>query len=185
MKSLLAALILSLAATTATAQFAVYGMGSAGKLSGFNSSASSTGPNTTSGNFWAYGGTFGVYDDFLRLGPLKLGADARGFVQKSSNSNTVDSQLRGGFGGLRVSLHAPLVPFKPYIQAEIGGVGTNYGQNTIQTTKFGYQVQLGGDFTIFPHLDLRAEYGVGQAGSRYSSTSVTLQQLGAGAVVRF
>lgn len=49
-------------------------MGSGGRLSGTN-----IGYNTApgvSGSFTAYGGTGGVYANFLRLGPVKLGADA-------------------------------------------------------------------------------------------------------------
>ena len=189
MKRLFAALVLLASFSVARAQFAVYGMGSAGKLSGFNSiyATSPTQPAlNTAGNFWAYGGTFGIYDDFLKLGPLKLGGDVRGFIQKSSNSNnTYGNQLRGGLVGLRLGLHAPLIPFKPYIQAEGGGASTNYGQNSSRTGNFAYQIQFGADFTIFPHLDLRAEYGVGALVGVIGSTSNTMQQLGGGAVVRF
>jgi opacity protein-like surface antigen len=160
-------------------------MGSAGKLSGFNSIYAGPGLNSA-GNFWAGGGTIGIYDDFLKLGPLKLGSDVRGFIQRSSNSNnTYGNQIRGGLIGLRLGLHAPLVPFKPYIQAEIGGASTNYGQNASRTGNFAYQVQVGADFTIFPHLDVRAEYGGGELVSVFGSGNVTLQQVGAGAVVRF
>ena len=189
MKRLFAALVLLASFSVAHAQFAVYGMGSAGKLTGFNSlyATSPAQPAlNTAGNFWAYGGTLGIYDDFLKLGPLKLGGDVRGFIQKSSNSNnTYGNQLRGGLVGLRLGLHAPLIPFKPYIQAEGGGASTNYGQNSSRTGNFAYQIQLGADFTIFPHLDLRAEYGVGALVGVIGSTSNTMQQLGGGAVVRF
>jgi hypothetical protein len=164
-------------------------MGSAGRLSGFNSIYATTSPVptvNTAGNFWAYGGTFGIYDDFLKLGPLKLGADGRGFVQSSSNSNnTYGNHLRGGLAGLRLALHVPLVPAKPYIQAEIGGASTNYGQNSTNTGNFAYQVQVGADFTIFPHVDARAEYGVGELIGVLGGNSNTMQQLGAGIVLRF
>jgi len=160
-------------------------MGSAGKRSGFNSIYTSPSSNSA-GNFWAGGGTLGIHDDFLTLGPLKLGSDVRGFIQHSSNShNSYGNQLRGGLVGLRLGLHAPLIPFKPYIQAEVGGVSTNYGQNSSRTGNFAYQVQLGADFTVFPHLDVRAEYGGGELVSVFGSGNVTLQQVGAGAVVRF
>jgi opacity protein-like surface antigen len=189
MKCLLAVLALSICAASARAQFAVYGMGSAGKLSGFNSIYATTGPVptlNTAGNFWAYGGTLGIYDDFLKMGPLKLGSDVRGFIQHSSNSNnTYGNQLRGGLVGLRLRLKAPLIPFRPYVQAEIGGASTNYGQNSSRTGNFAYQVQIGADFTIVPHLDVRAEYGVGQLVSVFGSGGNTMQQLGGGAVVRF
>ncbi|HEY5329867.1 MAG TPA: outer membrane beta-barrel protein [Acidobacteriaceae bacterium] len=189
MKRSLAILVVLLCAASARAQFAVYGMGSAGRLSRFNSIYATTGPVPTlnsAGNFWAYGGTAGIYDDFLKLGPIKLGGDVRGFIERSSNSNnTYGNQLRGGLIGLRLALHAPLVPVKPYIQAEIGGASTNYGQNSSNTGNFAYQVQLGADFTIFPHVDLRAEYGLGQLLGVLGSNNSNMQQLGAGLALRF
>jgi hypothetical protein len=186
MKRWLAVLVVLVGTASAHAQFGIYGMGSAGKLSGFNSIyAGGTGLNKA-GNFWAYGGTFGIYDDFLKLGPLKLGGDARGFAQHSSNSNNSDgNQIRGGLAGLRLALHAPLIPFKPYIQGEIGAASTNYGQNSSRTGNFAYQIQFGADFTVFPHLDLRAEYGIGKLDDVFGSGGATMQQLGIGAAVRF
>jgi len=190
MKRSLAILVVLLCAASTRAQFAVYGMGSAGRLSGFNSTADSPGPVPTAsandGNFWVYGGTAGIYNDFLKLGPIKLGGDVRGFIEQSSNSNnTYGNQLRGGLIGLRLALHAPLVPAKPYIQAEIGGASTNYGQNSSNTGNFAYQVQVGADFTIFPHIDVRVEYGTGQLRGVVGSDSNTMQQAGAGLALRF
>jgi hypothetical protein len=189
MKRSLAILALLMSAAVAHAQFAVYGMGSAGRLSGFNSIYATNGSNqtlNTAGNFWAYGGTGGIYDDFLRLGPVKLGADARGFFQHSSNShNTYGNELYGGLVGMRLALRLPLVPVKPYIQGEVGGASTNYGQNSSNTGNLAYQVQLGGDFTIFPHIDLRAEYGIGQLVGILGGNNIPMQQLGAGLVIRF
>jgi|SRR6185312_1489640 len=190
MKRWLMVLTFLIWAGSAHAQFAIYGMGSAGRLSGFSSTSSSpAGPPTASvngGNFWAYGGTAGIYDDFLKLGPIKLGGDVRGFIERSSNSNNTNgNSLRGGLVGLRLALHAPLVPAKPYIQAEVGGASTNYGQNSSNTGNFAYQVQVGADFTIFPHVDLRAEYGVGQLRGVLGSNSSNMQQAGAGLAVRF
>lgn len=183
-------LFLSLTTAIAHAQFAVYGMGSGGRLSGFNqiqtAPVGGSNPLNTNGKFWAGGGTVGIYDDFLKLGPLKLGGDVRGFIQKSSNSTgAYENQLRGGLVGLRLALHAPLIPFKPYIQGEIGGVSTNFGQNSSRTGYFTYQLQVGADFTVFPHLDLRAEYGGGQILSVLGSNKLPMQQLGGGVVVRF
>jgi hypothetical protein len=191
MRRWLAILVILVGTAAARAQFAVYGMGSAGRLSGFTvptpaAPGSSPGLIITDGNFWAYGGTAGIYDDFLKLGPIKLGGDVRGFIQHSSNSNnTYGNQLRGGLVGLRLALHAPLVPAKPYIQAEVGGASTNYGQNSSNTGNFAYQVQVGADFTIFPHVDLRAEYGVGQLLGVLGSNNSNMQQAGAGLALRF
>lgn len=166
----------------ASAQVAVYGMGSGGYLSSVNSGI---GPQTLpSSSLSAYGGTFGVYDSFLHLGPIHLGGDARGFVQSSSNNNPYGNQLRGGLVGARASFFSHFVPFSPYVQAEVGGVATNYGTQPQRTTSLAYQVQGGLDFTIFPRIDARAEYGAGQIGGLYSGTQQTMQQIGIGFVVR-
>lgn len=182
MRRIVLSLLLSLSAAVAHAQFGVYGMFSAGKLSGFNTATSGT--TNTAGSFWAQGGTIGLYDDFLKLGPLKLGGDVRGFVQSSSHA-PYNNQLRGGLAGLRLALHLPAVPVKPYLQAEVGGASTNFGLNNSRTGYFVYQVQAGVDYTVFPHLDLRGEYGGGQVHSVLGSTSLPMHQLGIGAAVRF
>jgi hypothetical protein len=84
--------------------------------------------------------------------------------------------------GGRVDLAGlPLLPVNPYLQVEVGGVGTNNGTSTSKSTSFAYQVQFGGDFTIFPHLATRLEYGTGQLNG---SPNHTLQTFGVGLVVR-
>ena len=92
-------------------------------------------------------------------------------------------QLRGGLGGPRLAFTLPFVPLKPYVQAEFGGVLTNYGFQSNEVAKFAYQIQGGVDYTIVPHLDVRAEYGGGQVGGVFRSQ--TLQEAGLGAVLRF
>ena len=166
----------------ARAQIGVYAMGSGGYLS---TVTAHSGPLTlTSQSFSAYGGTFGVYDNVYKLGPLRLGGDGRFFVQSSSNSNSYGNQLRGGLFGARLALLSKLVPFSPYIQAEIGGASTNYGTNSSRSTSFAYQVNGGLDYTIVPHLDARFEYGNGEISSVYSGYKQTMQQVGLGLVLR-
>ena len=169
--------------SAAHAQIAVYGMGSGGFLGSATAAQGSL--VAQDGGFSAYGGTFGVYDDFARLGPLKLGGDVRYLQQTSSNGNSYGNKLRGGLVGLRLALKLPVIPFKPYVQAEIGDVATNYGTQPNKSNSFAYQVQGGLDYTIFPHLDLRAEYGGGQINGYGTSEKQTLQQVGVGLVVRF
>ena len=170
-------------ASAAHAQVAVYGMGSGGFL---GSTAAAPGSLLAQNSgFSAYGGTFGVYDDFARLGPLKLGGDARYLQQTSSNGNSYGNKLRGGLVGLRLALKLPVFPLKPYVQAEIGDVATNYGTQPNEPNSFAYQVQAGLDYTIFPHLDLRGEYGGGQINGYGNGQKQTLQQVGVGLVVRF
>ena len=150
-------------------------MGSGGFLGGGQSS----------NGFSAFGGTFGLYDNFVRLGPLKLGGDLRYFQDTSSNNSSYDNKLRGGMAGPRLVLSLPLIPFKPYLQGEIGDVATNYGVQSGLNNSFAYQVQGGLDFTIFPHLDLRAEYGGGQINGYTGGNKRSLQEAGLGLGVRF
>lgn len=173
-------------ATTASAsgQIGLYGMGSGAFLG--TATATQGSLVAQQSGFSAYGGTVGLYDNLLRLGPLKLGADARYFQETSSNNNSYGNKLHGGLAGVRLALNLPLFPLKPYLQAEIGGVGTNYGTQANDTGSFAYAIQGGVDYTIFPHLDLRAEYGGGQITSVYGSgNKQALQEAGLGLVVRF
>lgn len=178
--ALLVALLLSPA--RAHAQFAVYGMGSGGILG-----ATPTIPgNNQSGNagFAAGGFTIGAYDDFAKAGPLRFGIDGRYFTQSSSNSNGYGNKIHGGLFGVRLSLKIPVLPLKAFAQAEVGGVGTNYGVNPATTSSSAWQLNGGVDLTVFPHIDLRAEYGGGLINA-YQGGNQTLQEVGGGAVFRF
>ena len=169
--------------TGAKAQVAVYAMGSGGFLS---SVTAHDGPLTlTSDSFSAYGGTFGLYDAYKHWGPVSFGGDARFFIQSTATDRSYGNQLRGGLGGARLALFSHAVPFSPYIQAEIGGVGTNYGTQPSRSTSFAYQVQGGLDYTIVPHLDGRFEYGAGEIGAVLPGNRQEMQQIGLGLVVRF
>ncbi len=179
------ALLLSFTAVsgiTAFAQFGAYAtasgafLGSTGTLSASQTSVEDSG-------FGAYGATFGAYDTFLSFGPVKLGADARYFFANSSNGSVVSNKVRGGLGGPRLVVKLPFLSLKPYVQAEFGGVLTNYGFQSNEVSKFAYQIQGGVDYTLVPHLDVRAEYGGGQVGGVFRSQS--LQEAGLGAVLRF
>lgn len=167
---------------TASAQIGVYAMGSGGFLSAVNAQS---GPLTlTSQGFSSFGGTFGVYDDAKKLGPLRFGGDVRGFIEHSSNTNNYGNQLRGILFGGRAEVNTHVIPLRPYIQAELGGIGTNYGTQATRSSSFAYQIQIGADFTLFPHLDARFEYGDGEINSIYSGYRQTMQQIGAGLVFR-
>jgi hypothetical protein len=176
------AIMMLCAVRTARAQIGVYALGSGGFLSAVNAKS---GPLTlTSQGFSSFGGTFGVYDNAKKLGPLRFGGDARGFIEHSSNSNSYGNQLRGILFGGRMEVNTHVIPLRPYIQAELGGIGTNYGTQASRSTSFAYQVQIGADFTLFPHLDARFEYGDGEINSVYSGYQQTMQQVGAGLVFR-
>ncbi len=177
-------LLLSLAASAsqAHAQFAVYGMGSAAILG-----ATPNIPGTTSSQnagFSAGGVTVGAYDEFAKLGPLRFGLDGRYFWQSSANSNGNGNKIHGGLVGARFSFKLPILPIKPYLQAEAGGVGTNYGVNAQTTSSSAWQINAGIDYTFLPHLDLRLEYGGGEINA-YQGGNQVLQEVGGGAVIRF
>jgi hypothetical protein len=162
------------------AQLAIYGMGTGGHESGPN--VGSRIVANGNGSFIAWGGTGGAYYDFVHLGPAHLGVDGRFFLEHSGNDTPYGNKLEGGTGGLRLDGHFPLIPLIPYVQAEVGGAGTNNGTQSALTTGFTYQVQLGLDVTIFPHFDLRGEYGVGQM--FLEGSTPVLQQFGGGVVIR-
>lgn len=169
------AVVALLAAKQMPAQLAVYGMGSGIFL----------GSGSNSGGFSSFGYTVGIYDDFARLGPLKLGGDARYLQSSSSRDSNYNNEIRGALIGPRLSLALPLIPFKPYVQAEVGDIATNYGEVSNLPNALTYQLQGGLDFTIFPHVDLRAEYGGGQIKDYGTYGTRTVQEVGLGAVVRF
>lgn len=172
--------LLSLIPASAHAQVGIYGMFSADHYSGLG-----VGPGTSStqsGGITPIGGTFGFYDDVVGAGPVHLGYDARLKVDNSANSTPYGNKLLGGLVGARLDGNLVLLPFRPYVQAEIGGVGTNNGTSYNRTAGFAYQVQFGGDFTLIPHLGVRLEYGAGQV--KNDSLNHTLQSFGAGLVFR-
>ena len=161
-------LLAALVSATAKAQVGIYAMGSLGHIGGVDTGGGS------SGSLTGGGGTFGVYDSFVRLGPLDFGGDARYETQSSS-----DGHINQGLAGLRFALHAPIL--QPYVQGEVGGGGTNYGTNT---GSFVSQFQFGADYTLLPHIALRGEYGIGRLSAVFGSGHQTVQQFGIGVVVR-
>ena len=173
---------LALSPVAARAQYAPYAMFSGGHYSGVGVGVGTSA--TQSGGYTALGGTFGIYNDFERLGPARLGGDGRAIVENSANSTPYGDKILGGLVGARVDAAGlPAIPVNPYAQLEIGAVGTNGGNSYTRTTSFAYQVQFGGDFTILPHLAARVEYGAGQL-STANGTNHTLQTFGGGLVLR-
>lgn len=170
------------------AQTGVYGIGEGFRLSGPNVGAGTAVGG--SGSFIAPGATFGLYYDFAHAGPVGLGMDFRGFYASGSNSTANGNKVSGGFAGFRADLRTPAAPLRVYAQAGIGAAKTNDGQfpSSSGSTATAYQIQVGADFRILPHLDLRGEYSVGQvigSGSPLGTVNLNLQQFGGGLVVRF
>jgi hypothetical protein len=163
------------------AQIGPYAMFSAGHYSGLGV-GNGTAANQ-SGGMTALGGTFGVYDDVARAGPISVGGDARLIVENSANSTPAGNKITGFLVGGRVDGNPVVLPFRPYAQVEIGVVGTNNGTGSTEASSFAYQFQFGGDFTLLPHLGLRVEYGAGQL-STGGGTNHTLQTFSSGLVLR-
>jgi len=169
------------------AQTGFYGLGVGARLAGPNVGADTAAGS--SGSFIAYGETFGLYHDFGHAGPVGLGLDFRGMHASSSNSTGYGNEVSAGFVGFRADLK-PATAVRAYAQAEIGAATTNDGKYVSSSGSAGtaYQIQVGADFTIVPHIDLRCEYGVGQvfgSSSPLGTANLTLQQFGGGVVLRF
>jgi len=175
--------LLGLGGGRAAAQYGIYAMGSGGYLGSVKAGQGSLVVSQDSVS--AYGGTFGFYDTLLHAGPLHLGADARYVIESGSGSTRYGNQIRSGLIGPRLSLRSHGVPFSPYLQFEIGGVGTNYGYYASRSTSFAYQIQVGLDYAVSRHVDARIEYGGGQIGSAFDGYRQGMQQVGIGLVVRF
>ena len=179
---------LALAATAAHAQLAVYGKFDL--LHNSQDEDNSSIANNLQTTFY-YGGGVGVYDDFLHVGPIRVGVDVRGDVVTGKYSN-----YRDVLGGVRVAVRIPFLGFRPYVQGSVGAGGTrgtspllNGITSNSYSTKFTYAVFGGLDTRILPHVDLRAiEVGVGQqtsASDAAGDPKPTLVFVSTGLVVRF
>src|SRR5580698_4712558 len=88
-------------ATIVHAQVGVYGMFTVDRLSNIASSPQPLPPNSTDPAFKRantvdpLGGTGGVYYDFLKLGPVKLGADLRGSILTTKRGAYVNFDGQG------------------------------------------------------------------------------------------
>ena len=133
-----------------------------------------TGPNARLNTADPLGGTGGIYYDFLKLGPIKLGADLRGSImstKRGANVSFNDSGARiySALGGVRAVFHTPIASLKPYIQGSVGLGRSDYGlSNTtpsgqvILYNNFEYEGLAGLDIKLLPIMDWRvAEFGYG------------------------
>jgi hypothetical protein len=163
---------------SAQAQVGVYGMFTVDRLSNIQSSPlpapTTTGPNARLNTADPLGGTGGIYYDFLKLGPIKLGADLRGSIlstKRGANVSFNDSGTRiySALGGIRAVFHTPVAPLKPYIQGSVGLGRSDYGlSNTTSSgqvilyNNFQYEGLAGLDIKLLPIMDWRvAEFGYG------------------------
>ena len=175
---LLLAAVAVATSVSAHAQVGVYGMFTVDRLSNIASSPlpapTTNGPNARNNTADPLGGTGGIYYDFLKLGPVKLGADLRGSIlttKRGANVNFNDSGTRiySALGGVRAVFHTPIAPLKPYIQGSVGLGRSDYGlSNTTSTgqvilyNNFEYIGLAGLDIKLLPIMDWRvAELGYG------------------------
>lgn len=166
---------------TAKAQTGLYGMFSyshvTGQGVGYGASSSDH------GSISPRGGTFGVYSDFLKFGPMHVGGDGRFFIQNTGGDRPYGSKASGALFGARLDAQGLPLPLEPYGQVELGVVGANNGNSYTRSTGLAYQFQAGLDYVLIPRLDLRFEYGAGQIAGG-TGPSRALQQLGIGICLR-
>lgn len=109
---------------------------------------------------------------------LRLGGDLRGMLLSDSGA-----EARSVVFGPRVSVHAPVLPIKPYGELLIGLGSLKPANSNSYNNHVEYDVVLGIDSTILPHLDWRVlEY----AHAGYWSSGLNARnQFSTGLVVRF
>jgi hypothetical protein len=168
-----------LAASTAHAQFGVYGTVAVRRMTDIPYTQGNA--NFTNGTINPVGGAGGIFYDFRTLGPVRLGADIRGSITSSTqsaykNANGGGGHLSSGLGGVRVSFHTPFIALKPYVEGMAGVARTNFGTDFSQalavnnlTPQTGVQISshleydgfAGVDYTVLPIMDFRIELGYG------------------------
>jgi hypothetical protein len=175
---LVLAAVTAVATASAHAQLGVYGEFTVDRLSNIASSPlpqiSSPLANARANTVDPIGGTGGVYYDFMKLGPVKLGADLRGTILTTKrgayvNFNSGGARIYSALGGVRAVFKTPFVPLKPYIQGSAGLGRSDYGlSNTTSTgqvilyNNFEYEGLAGLDIKLLPVMDWRvAEFGYG------------------------
>jgi hypothetical protein len=174
----------------AQAQLAVYGTFAPVRISNLATGNNITGGYSTS-SYWAYGVGGGVTLTAISLGPVSLGFDLRGSTRPGTQG--VDTAL----AGIRLAGKAPLIPFKPYIQASGGYVATRAtvttglpAGSTVSNDFAAYEILGGIDYTLIPHVDLRLiEVGGGQGmrvtGPNTNIPNISIFTINTGIVLRF
>jgi hypothetical protein len=173
-KTLLLLAIATFATATAYAQLGVYGTFTAQRLGNLKSSPEATNSGAINNDVSPLGGTGGVYYDFFKIGPVKLGADLRGSIVTTkrgafTNANGGGARINSALFGVRAVFNAPLFHsvLKPYLQASAGLGSTNYGllygSNGVSLrTNFEYMGFAGVDIPLLPIMDFRiVELGIG------------------------
>jgi hypothetical protein len=175
---LLVAALATATAVSAHGQAGIYGMFTVDRLSNIASSplpaTPTNGPNARLSTADPLGGTGGIYYDFMKLGPVRLGADVRGSILTTKRGanvsfNDAGAHIYSVLGGVRGTFHTKYAPLKPYIQASVGLGRSDYGLsnttasgNVIIYNNFEYEGLAGLDIKLLPIMDWRvAEFGYG------------------------
>jgi hypothetical protein len=170
----------SFSSATAHAQFGAYGMFTVNQLSNIKSSPvaeGNTGPYAVDDSVNPLGGTGGIFYDWKKFGPVRLGFDARGSILTTkrgayTNFNGPGARIYSGLGGVRGSFHTRWQPLKPYVQGSFGWARSDYGLYTSSNqtgitpntmyNNFEWQALAGLDIKLLPYMDFRlAEFGYG------------------------
>jgi hypothetical protein len=156
---------------SAHAQVGVYGMFTVDRLSNIQSSPLLPSPPPRVDPVNPLGGTGGVYYDFFKLGPVRLGADLRGSILTTKRGAYVTNdgggtRIYSTLGGIRGVFHTPVAPLKPYVQLSAGLGRSDYGLFTngavVLHNNFQYEGLAGLDIKLLPIMDWRvAEFGYG------------------------
>jgi hypothetical protein len=168
---LLLAAVAVATSVSAHAQVGVYGMFTVDRLSNIQSSPLLPSPAPRVDPVNPLGGTGGVYYDFLKLGPIKLGADLRGSILTTKRgayvtNNGGGTRIYSALGGVRGVFHTPFAPLKPYVELSAGLGRSDYGLFTngavVLHNNFQYEGLAGLDIKLLPIMDWRvAEFGYG------------------------
>ncbi len=177
----------------ARAQVSAYVTFSPAHLSNVETGAvySATGYTEATASYWSSGVGGGVTLPILRLPIVSLGLDLRGSTRPGTAG--VDSALFG----LKLAVHPPAIPFKPYIQVSGGYVDTRTTNLTTSTTtgqavggtftnKYAaYEILGGVDYPLVHFVDYRiVEIGAGK-GVGFGSYNPTFVTVNTGVVVHF
>ena len=151
----------------AHAQVGIYGTVIASHVNNPSTSQSiSFGGTNTS--YWSTGAGVGIYYDAYHLGPVSLGLDLRG---------SRADKVKTGLGGVRVALHPPILPLKPYVEGLVGGTSAS-NIYSASSTNFVYEIVGGVDYTIIPHIDFRlVEIGGGKISTGITTASTPRSSL--------
>ena len=194
-KALLLLALATFVTATAQAQFGVYGTFTATRMSNIKSSPEAVNFSGVNNSVSPLGGTGGVYYDFLKLGPVRLGADLRGSIVTTkrgafATANGGGTRINSALFGVRAVFHAPILrSVKPYLQASAGLGSSNYGllygsNGVTLRNNFEYMGFAGVDIPILPIMDFRlVEVGIGGL-NPFGSTghNYSLQTISSGVV---